>query len=192
MNVPKLMCADLVFFSDDSAVSRVIRWFTRAKGEERTRASHVGQMVDPEHIGEELSTCKIHPLGPRLQGGWREIWRHRALNDDGRRVIREKWLQARGAWYGWWKNLTAAGDGLLGKVFGGNPRIFRRAGFTKERTNCSGRVGLNTAPGLVASKFPVRLGAFGMRAGTETPDNIHDYCVAHPGEWELIWKSEEN
>ena len=182
-NLPRLMAGDIPGFSDSSLVSGGIGWFTRGCGEGPTKWTHVGQMVDGGNIGEELATVKIHPVEPRLEQGFREIYRPLGLSDQHRAEIAAAWLSIQGRWYGWWANITHAGDGLLAKIFGGSPVVFRWLSGGGKRTNCSGRV--DRIMSAVVGPRP-----FGMPVGTPSPDDIHDYCRNHPDEYELIWSSE--
>ncbi len=183
MTIPGLQTGDIVCFGDRSRLSRLIKWFTRSRGEERTKCSHVGIMYGAELVCEALAKVRIHPVAPRLKGGWREVYRLKVkLPIAAKAVILDQCYYYEGKSYGWWKNLAQAGDGLLGGVY-----FFRRLLFMDNYPICSWVVAwvckrlrdyLLTHPpdhGFVTCV----LGAthfFGVRPNAANPDDIHDAC----------------
>ena len=173
----QLQAGDVVLFADNSRISSVIRYFTRAKDEARTRFSHVGQMISKDQIGEQKLKCVIQPAYKRLLKGRREVWRYNNITIVEQVEILRLWRASEGTLYGWWTNIPHLIDGLGSKLWG-DVRIMRAMLCSRERTNCSGRVGLIT--NAVLNHI-----AFIVKPGTESPDDIHDAMKADD-RWRLV------
>lgn len=175
----RFQTGDVVCFGDRSWISRAIAWCTRSHGEPRTKCTHVGVMYDSMNICESVRTVEIGPVSPRLEDGWRQVFRPIGLTEDQARSIRAQCRYYRGKSYGWWKNLAHAVDGLLGGVY-----LARRLCRIDKYPICSW---------LVAWVYErcVKPSAFGVRPNAAQPDDIHDWVSSHPDEYVLVWSSEK-
>jgi len=184
MDCPELETGDIVCFADSSWLSRTIKWFTRHGDEPKTKCSHIGMMFDPDRICEALAHVKIHAVKPRLDDGWREVYRPIGLTDNDRAKMIDQMIYYKGKRYGWWKNLAQAADGLIGGRY-----FFRRLLWIDNYPICSWLVAWvykrfreyakshMTDSQFVASS--IRLGKdyyFGVPPNAATPDDIHDAC----------------
>ena len=179
MPLPEFRTGDIVCFADRSFISRAIRVFTRSPFERRTKCSHVGMMINATEICEALSTVKIHDVTLRMQDGWRMVYRPIGLTNEHSIKIIEQCHYYRGKNYGWWKNIAHALDGLCGGLY-----LFRRLCRIDNYPICSW---------LVAWVFERCVGVrfFGCSPKEAQPDDIHDYILAHPDEFELIYERKE-
>jgi hypothetical protein len=184
LNLPELEAGDVVFFADESWVSRVIRWFTRHGGESETIYSHCGQMINPYLVGQQNIKVSLDQIGEVIRGRSKrtrmEIWRY-DLTLGQQSKIHDYWMNAEGAPYGALKIIAHMLDGLLGK-FGRKERVFFRRLFITPWHTCSGRVG------LAMSEAFSRPSPFAMLAGRESPDDIHDFVLASD-RWKKVWDS---
>ena len=150
------------------------------------------------YICEALWTVKIQPLPPRLVTGHRELWRCNDINQGGRLHLAGKAGDYYGRRYGWWKNAAQAGDGLLGKLFGGRPYIFRRLCRMDEYPICSWLVAHAFAECSVGPHLVQRGGRhieeseyyFGIEPNAASPDDIHDCCVKTQPRFGMLWSRE--
>jgi hypothetical protein len=171
-------CGDVVFFEDNSWMSKTIKWFTRAKGESKTRFSHVGMMLGSNCLAEEKKQVTIQNAEERLLSeGKRQVWRPLFLTTEQKATIINYWLLAEGRKYGWWANIPHILDGFISK-FIGDARLFRRLPMGEVRTNCSGRVS-------IIFRYAVGMPLFEQIPGTESPDCLHDYIIRSEN-WEKI------
>lgn len=189
-----LFCpGDLLLFHGSAWVSSAIRWATQAKGEVETYANHVGGIgyggrVDGDATDiEALWTAVEHPLSDD-QGREFQAWRLMEIHEDGKPVrtitTPDRLLLATtaraylGRKYGAFKIGLHLGDALLAKVFGGSPYLFRRLALMDDYPICSW---------LWAHAYDKALGyRFGVDPDAAAPDDMHDWCLAHPEEWERI------
>jgi len=178
VTAPGFLPADLVFTSPTSFFGNGIGWATRGKGEGATWAKHVGGFVGSDQVVESLWRTVQHPLSEvsvPLQ-----VWRHISLTDWDRAVIATKARSYVGAPYGGAKIITHLGDALLGKLFGGNPYVFRRLAHRDDYPICSW---------TWAWSFAEIGYLFGVEPRAAQPDDMHDWCASHPDHWTKIYEA---
>lgn len=173
---------DLILCHGSSFISRAIRWATRAKGESATYANHVAGFLCSDLVLEALWRVKIHPYEPQV---WfpepHQIWRHTGLTDYEREGVANVARGFEGDVYGVAKILAHLGDGLLGKVIGGNHNIFRRLISVERAPICSY---------VWAKAYYEAIGyTFGISADAASPDGIHDHIIESP-DWIMISEQE--
>ena len=158
-----LITGDIVFFQDDSFISRSIRLLSRSHNEPKTYASHVGVMYNDKLICESVERVRIGPI----TGTNYQVFRYTALTDAQKSEIISYCNEMQGKRYGYLKILAHFGDSLLG-----NRYFFRRLALLKDYPICSWLVAF--AFECVAPNF------FGIRPNIAQPDCLYDYCVANP------------
>lgn len=184
---------DLLLFRGSSRLSRAIRWATRSRGEEATYANHVGGIGQGGSIDGDATNIEAlwkaveHPLRDG-RGCEFQAFRLVQVFAPGKPVTlittseRLRLAAAArgyiGRQYGAGKIVLHLGDALLSKVFGGSPYIFRRLASLDDYPICSW---------LWAHAYNDALGyTFGCDPDAASPDDMHDWCVGHPDEWERI------
>lgn len=170
--LPEFRSGDVVFFSDDSWVSKAIRWFEPGP----SKASHVGVMVDGVTMCEALAKVTIQAVGPRLRRGWREVWRFGWVEEADAAFIEAKCKEFEGRSYGWWKVIFHA----LG--------LQRLTNWSKYPI-CSFLVASIMNDLKKAKTGDARAEAFGVSRGAAQPDNMHDYMVESLDETFFVWTS---
>jgi len=178
MTTPEFRCGDVVDELGQSWFGRTIQWFTRGRFEAKTWATHTGHMVDAEHIAEALWRFTIQPLDVTRKI---KVWRHKpGLAESEQICIRQKALHWLGKAYGWWKNAAHALDGLLEKLTPfRHVYLFRRLIGMADYPICSW---------ATAWSYEECCGLrFGVAPNAATPDDIADWCEAHPEEWVCIY-----
>lgn len=178
MTAPTFQCGDVVCELGQSLIGRAIQWFTCGRYEPKTWASHAGRMVDQTNIAEALLHFAIRPLDVARKV---RVWRYRAgFNEATQDCMMVKALHYQGKDYGWWKNIAHAADGLLEKLTPfRHVYLFRRLIGQSDYPICSWETAWT-----FAECAGVR---FGVPPNAATPDDIADWCEAHPEEWELIY-----
>ena len=181
MSVPEFRCGDVVCELGQGVFGRLIQRFTRGLFEAKTWASHAGRIVtagDTVMIAEALRVFTIQPLdtGRRIK-----VWRHKAaFSEETLDCLWRKALYYKGKSYGWWKNAAHAIDGFLQKVTPfKHVYLFRRLIGVTDYPICSWEVAwtMSDCAGY----------RFGLAPNAASPDDIADWCEAHPDEWELIY-----
>jgi hypothetical protein len=169
--------ADLVFTHGGAWLSRAIRWASRAKGEPSTYANHVGGFVGGGEVVEALWRTVQHPFTE--MSGPLQVWRNRGLTDWDRARVATKARGYVGEAYGGAKIVTHLGDALLSKVFGGSPFFFRRLAHRDDYPICSW---------VWAWSFAEIGYSFGLPPEAAQPDDMHDWCAAHPDHWRMVYE----
>lgn len=171
-----------VFVTDaDSLLGWAIRKFSRTKGEAPSRVNHTGLIVGG---GEErtavaveaLSRVEQHPLWEQYgqQSTGVRIWRPLFLTPMQRELVAQHAVRYVGYRYGYTKIAAHAIDREL---FGGAYKVRRWFGIDAWPI-CSY---------LVAMAY--KLGAnydFGVDVKAAQPDDIDDWCGAHPEQWQML------
>lgn len=158
MNIPELKTGDVAVAGSRSLISRLIKFFTRSRGETATRASHVGVMYDQENICEAVWPCvKIRPLIPQLDECWWAVYRPLDLTDENRACLKRELKSYEGRTYGFWKLLVHA----LG---------LQRFLYLDDYPVCSWVCG-HTFDRCVGPKY------FGLEPNVLQPDDIDDLCL---------------
>lgn len=160
--------ADLFLTRGASSLSRLIRFFTREIGEPRTKANHVGIIVQaatpPEKatVVEALTRVKRHSLERYLDGKTDvAIYRATNLTDEEKTVILNAANRYVGRHYGYFKVLMHLFDWILQ-----GPYLFRRLSDDDNYPICSW---------LVAHSFRRAGKYFGVEPGAASPDDIADF-----------------
>jgi len=186
VTVPEFKCGDVVCELGQSFFGRAIQWFTRGWFEAKTWASHTGHMVnvgENVYIAEALLHFTIQPLDTARRI---KAWRYKpGLTTLQQECMRHKAFGWLGKDYGWWKNAAHAGDGLLEKTpirylfKNGHVYLFRRLIGVADYPTCSW---------ATAWTYDECVGyRFGIPPNGAAPDDIADWCEAHPDDWELIF-----
>lgn len=169
---------DVFFTRSNSLLGRAIRWAESDPNEPNgVWANHAGIFVGD---GDVLSADVVEALwtvrkGPLQLGQGTDIavFRPTAFSASKRErlhVVAESFV---GAKYGWWKLLFHLADRL---IFWGRKTLSRMLIIDK-RPICSY---------LVAHALSAVGISFGMDPGAADPDEMMDYCLAHPDEWEFV------
>jgi len=181
-----LQPGDIFCSKSSSLLGKLIRFGTKNRGEERTKVNHVGNIVSPgsilkAEVVEALTTVVRHNLYDAYGPPCKEkviIFRHRTTTLIENELIARKAMSYVGKKYGWFKLVTHAGDCLLGKITGKDLFFFRRITRSDRYPICS----------WVTEHAEHEVGrSFGKPLGSTTPDDIHDYCMGHPDEFEVIY-----
>lgn len=177
MGIPSTMPGDLLPCRAPTWFGGVIRWAERSRGEAPSWANHMAGISTPGMCLEALWTVKEHALSD-LDASQYQIWRHKGLTDEQRQAVAAAALAYKGRSYGPLKLGLHLGDALLSKAFGGNPYFFRRLARMDNYPICSW---------VWACAYDRSLGyRFGMPPEEASPDDMLDYILDHPNEWEQI------
>jgi len=177
-----LQLGDIVHIQRDTILSKTIRIFGSARGEGKTWASHSALVLGPKRgvaVIEALTKVKINSLLKYSRQNIRfVIYRMpKGLNENQKKVIREKALEYRGRNYGYFKILAHALDRLLN-----NKYFFRQLALMDKYPICSW---------LVAYVYYRSVGLrFDSAPNAAQPDDILDYCVKN--NWDLVWADSES
>lgn len=160
-------------------VSAGIRFFTRDRGESRTKVNHVGIVVgsgSPQYaeIVEALTTVKRRRMGAYRRNVNTDVAIFRPLNltDDELAVIVARAEGYVGAKYGYVKIVAHLADWCLGGVY-----VFRRVAAMDRYPICSW---------VVAQAYADAGKDFGVPAGSASPDDIWDFAVANPDKYAVV------
>lgn len=175
-----LVAGDLFFTCGDSKVSKLIRWFTRSKGEAKTQVNHVGLVIGGGTLGEAVIIEAVRTV----QIG-RLMRRYGPPKTDRVAVYRcigvsmidlaEACLAAEsyeGRKYGYLKIAAHALDRLIGGKY-----VFRRLAGMDNYPICSW---------LVAYSFEKIGISFGVPADAADPDDIWDWVASHPRKFRAV------
>lgn len=161
-------------------LSKLIRFFTRTIGEERTKVNHVGVVVD----GGDLENCLVAEalLKVREHRLWNQygppkrdrvaVYRPINLTPDQIRLVVAEAREQVGKEYGILKLVGHLLDWLLLGAY-----VFRRITRNGDYPICSW---------LVAHAFAKVGKDFGVHPGAANPDDIWDFVVEHPEVYEGI------
>lgn len=176
---------DIVLTRGTSILSQLIRLASRGlRGfglEQRTKANHVGLVVrgastfQQAVIVEALHTVKRHALGVQYGGRQTEVAIYRPINLTPMQVNRvvEEAERYVGRRYGYLKIAAHALDTVLLGAY-----AFRRLARMDRYPICSW---------LVAYAYERGAGKdFGVPPYTAQPDDISDFCEAHPEAYNLV------
>jgi len=172
-----LEVGDIVHVQGRGLLSRMIRWFSRARGEGRTWASHSAMVLragDRVEIVEALRKVVLRPISAYARTRARLLVCRRpgGLDPEQKQEIVEKAEEYRGRKYGVGKIIAHAMD----RVFG-NRYVFRRLARMDYYPICSW---------LVAYVYDRVLGhQFGVAPNAAQPDDLLDHCVG--AGWSFVW-----
>lgn len=170
---------DLFFTREPgSLLSMAILWATREEGEAPTEASHVGAIVTTGELQEvecieALRRVKVHGLWDRYHGRGSELTIYRPVNLSARQQVRilDRLHSRVGQRYGYAKLLLH----LLRKLTGDPDWL--RLSFLDRWPICSY---------LTAVEFEREGLTFGVEGRMATPDDMLDFCQAHPDKYRLV------
>jgi hypothetical protein len=175
---------DIFFTRSKTWLGWLIRTCTRAPGESRTWAQHVGMIVsegeDLDAIAiEALTTVERHPLRDEYGDGKTELIVYRPINlTDAEKIIIMVAAHADvGKQYGYGKLLLHFGDWCCSEVVGRDVCLFRRLALVDKFPICSFAVARWWA---AAKKF------FGVKVGAASPDDIWDFCQGNPDKYQRV------
>lgn len=173
--------ADLIFYKRRSLLGRLILYFTRSPGEEKSYASHVAGLVTPTTLLESVLTTIKRPFDITKESRL-EIYRYKGPVpvDDFDYQVAAKANEYHGTTYGFGKVITHFLDALLVKLFKKEIYFFRRINNLDRYPICSW---------VWAYAYHRVLNGyeFGVEPKYATPDDMHDY-VKNSVEWELVYK----
>lgn len=184
---------DILFTRGSTLLSRLIRWAQTDPKEEETWANHVGIVVKGGALSTTVPTWMQAEVVEALWKVELNRWafRHATDKEYAFRVYRPlelDWclpfvvhyaLKQVNKSYGWWKLFAHLGDRL---IFRGK-KVISRMLFVEEKPICSY---------LVAHAFEQCGVTFGMPADATDPDEMLDYCEAHPNKFKFVGEGELN
>lgn len=170
---------DTFFTRSSSLLGRLIRWAETDPSEEPTWANHTGVVVEDGWIGprapqaivvEALWHVRRGPLDTSNGAQVRVFGPVEMLIQTEVDIFRNAANEFVGRSYGWWKLLFHLADRAL---FRGR-KVLSHALRLDARPICS----------YLAAKVGDRVGLYyGCDPEVATPDEMLDYCMAHPDEW---------
>jgi hypothetical protein len=176
----RLQPADIFLTRSHTLLGGLIRFFTRAIGESRTKVNHVGVVVEGGDartavVVEALAFVRRHTLWSRY-GGSRKfevaVFRPRDLGAEDVRTIVASAEEDVGQSYGWLMVVAHLLDRLLFGAY-----LFRRIIRADDYPICSW---------VVAWAYQKVGRDFGVPAAAADPDDIWDHVRAHPEAYEEI------
>lgn len=186
----ELEAGDILLFHGGAWISRAIRWATSHRWNP-TWANHVARCVhggnwETSCIVEALSTVKRHSPASQYFGTNTlvRVYRPLTLTKPQLDFILRETDRMVGRAYDYFKIVLQLLDGLLGKILWGEVVVFRRLAIEwKWFPGCCYSVVLRPHWLL---KPPL---TFGIPQGREAdPDDIDDYCKAHPDQYALAYE----
>ena len=175
----QLLPGDIFLSKGDSFVSRAIRYFSRSGGESRTEANHVGLVVgDGDEVTapivEALTKVKRRTMRSYSASKNTEVAIYRPIGLTPQQIITivNRANGYVGDSYGYLKIVAHFGDWCLGGRY-----FFRRIVSMDRYPICSW---------VVAQAYADAGLNFGVPAGMADPDDIMDFCVAHPAKYKVI------
>ncbi len=170
---------DIFLTKGTSMLSRLVRFFSTTGGESRAQVNHSGIVVDAADgdpvIVEALTHVQQHTMLSQYNDDSTLIaaFRPIGLSDQDIDKVVAKAKSYVGDEYGYFKILAHLGDWCLGGRY-----FFRRFASMDKYPICSW---------LVAESFAEIDHNFGCPPGMAEPDDIWEYCRAHPELYEQIW-----
>lgn len=176
----ELRAADIVATRSKRWLGRAIRFFTRRIGESKSQVNHVGLIVQGGPIDEAIITESLSKTVRRkLIDGYSgrgapdvAVFRPIDIIPEEVATVVAKMGDYEGRTYGYFKILTCLLDWCLFEKY-----VFRRLSRTDKYPMCSWALAHAEAK---IKRF------FGVHPGAATPDDIWDYCVAHPEKYALV------
>ena len=164
----KYKAGDIVLTQGTGLISKLIRKFTRDKGESTTKVNHVGVVVEAGDdktavIVEALTGVKKHTMWSQyaLTGHKVAVYRPMNLSPKEKAAVVEKANSYVGQKYGYLKIVAHLADWAIGGKY-----VFRRFVAMDNYPICSW---------VVAQSFAVVGKKFGVEAGAASPDDIWDH-----------------
>jgi cell wall-associated NlpC family hydrolase len=165
----KLEAGDVFLVAGTNTFAKLVRFFTRSKGEAPTQATHVGMVIQ---AGSEL-TAIVMEAQPRgvvrrqmypVHAVYRSSWTATQIQEVIARALEDE-----GKPYGWGKIAASALDWCLGGLY-----LFRRLTDTAKAPDCSFAV-WDWSQGAEVKPFGCNRNC--------APDDIADYVEQH---WQKV------
>jgi len=176
-----IQAGDILFVASNGRLGRMIKFFTRKKGESKTVSTHVGQIVGSAPVWDSIVVeaqlrTTIHTLGFEYLNKDVElcIFRPTNLSVSEIEVIRQNAMAMIGRKYGFLKLVTQAMDWCLNGKY-----VFRRLTPLEDYPDCSF---------LVAKNFHAIGKDFGVKVAQASPDDIWDFVVSNPDKYRFVWQ----
>lgn len=173
-----LFPADLIFTRSKTRLGWAIRWFQRSRGEPKSWTNHTAGIGFSENVVEADTTVISTPFDEWKEDKDFQIWRTVDLDVSSQSFVASYAEAQIGRKYGFAKIIPHALDGLLSKITGGSPYVFRRMLFIKEYPICSW---------LWAYAYHQAELDFGSNPQKVSPDDQFDFVMNHPEKWERIY-----
>ena len=175
----RLEAGDIFVTKGDSFVSRAIRFFSRTGGESRTQVNHTGVVTvagnqSTATIVEALTTVRKRSMSAYSKSLTTEVavFRPKNISEKDLAKIVASVNSYVGRKYGYLKIAAHFGDWCLGGRY-----FFRRFVSSDRYPICSW---------VVAQAYSDAGFTFGVEPGAADPDDIWDYCTAHPDKYEVV------
>jgi hypothetical protein len=172
---------DIVFTRSSGFLGRMIRFFTRRKGESKTITSHVGIITYGSDLwNSTIVEAQTHTNRHSMQEAYGSsdtelcIFRPKNLTNEQVEKIVAKAESYVGDDYGYLKLLAYAADWCLGER-----NVFRRLCRIDSRPICSY---------LVARSYEAAGLDFGVDDYAASPDDILDFCTGNPDKYVFVWQ----
>jgi hypothetical protein len=192
--MPAFLPGDIILFAGKKGdrYTRLADWVMRSNGESPTYAVHTAQFLDSRRVLEMDYVVRVKTISDILNrrvdlNSWErrgfEVWRCRTLSEPQREALTDQALRYINVRFGYLKMIAHLLDGLIHKVARRDMFLFRQLDPDGSSPVCSG---------VTAFVYDKALRyRFGVEPECADPDHIHDWLVAHPGEWERIFCLEE-
>ena len=189
-HIPEFRAGDILLFAGKKGdlYTRLGGWVMRGTGEGPTYALHTAQFLDCRRVLEMDFVGRVKTIDDILKqrvdlNTWQrsgfEVWRCRTLSDKQREALTDQALNYVNVRFGWVKMVAHLLDGLLHKVSHRELFVFRQLDPDGSSPVCSG---------ITAFVYDKALHyRFGVEPECADPDHIHDWLVAHPGEWQRVF-----
>jgi hypothetical protein len=179
---------DVIFTQGQDLLQKAIRWAERSHGESKSWCNHTGLVTRPGYlvppdcreqnlawVSEALWHVENHnwfEYHEENQGYSVAVFRPYGVSGKHIRAIVANAESRTGDRYAWWRLF-----GFLGERLTGGLVPFTKLFFLKERNVCSNHVALAMIEGGVW---------FGQQPFELDPDEMMDYCMAHPDEFRFV------
>jgi hypothetical protein len=179
----ELQAGDIFVTRGHTVLGRLIRFFSRSVGEDKSRVNHTGIIVDGAAddpiIVEALHTVKRYGIYSKYSGTSDDIAIFRPLNltNEERAAIIQKAESYVGLKYGYLKIGAHFGDWVLNRITRKELHFFRRAMKMDRYPICSW---------VVAKSYEAGGKTFGVKPGDATPDDIWDFCLENPDKFQFL------
>ena len=170
--------ADLIFVRSPTDLGKMIRWFQRSRGEAKSWTNHTAGIGLVNNVVEAQTRVISTPFDEWRQGKKFQLWRTVNLDVSDSSLVASYAESQIGRKYGVLKIIPHALDGLLSKITGGSPYVFRRILCLENYPICSW---------VWAYAYHQAGLDFGGDPKRITPDDQLDYCMSHPEKWERIY-----
>jgi hypothetical protein len=188
--LPAFLPGDILLFAGKKGdrYTRIADWVMRGSGERPTYAVHTAQFLDSRRVLEMDYVVRVKKfediLNKRVDlNTWQrrgfEVWRCYTLTDEQRTALTDQALRYINVRFGYLKMIAHLLDKLIHTVTHRNLFLFRQLDPGGSGPVCSG---------VTAFVYDRALHyRFGVEPECADPDHIHDWVIAHPGDWERVF-----